>query len=284
MTSQGIKPVFTPVQSVCILIPLLAIGMAYLLLYYHHENDITRQAVSAFNEKRWGDGVRLSLAADRNDPVVQAGLGMCYLLGLGGVMEDHEAGRIWLEKAALNGDARGQALLAQCYYIGKGVTKDYGLAATWWRRSAEQGWASSQCDLANCYNEGKGVKKDIAEAVKWFKKAAEQDYAEAQYGLGVCYMVGNGTEIDFSQGISWLRKAAEKGNANALRDLGICYQCGMGVERDLTEARKWLNKAIERGDAKAKEQLEELEQKECEKRRMRVGQELQKYMKDTGEP
>ena len=281
MTSQGIRPVFTPVQSVCILIPLLVIGTAYLLLYYHHENDITHQTVEAFNEKRWEEGVRLSLTADRNDPRVQAGLGICYLLGLGGVMEDHEAGREWLEKAALNGDARGQSLLAQCYYMGKGVAKDYNLAATWWRRSAEQGWAPSQCDLGNCYFTGKGVKKDYAEAVNWFKKAAGQDHVEAQYGLGVCYMVGKGTEKDLSQGISWLRKAAAKNNANALRDLGICYQCGMGVERNLTEARKWLNKAVEQGDSKAKDQLEELEQKEDEKRRMKVEQELQKYMRDS---
>ena len=46
---------------------------------------------------------------------------------------------MWLRKAAEQGDAKGQTLLAVCYNEGKGVAKDYKEAVKWWTKSAEQG-------------------------------------------------------------------------------------------------------------------------------------------------
>ncbi len=45
----------------------------------------------------------------------------------------------WYQKAADQGDSKGQFELGQMYYKGTGVPQDYKQALKWYQKSAEQG-------------------------------------------------------------------------------------------------------------------------------------------------
>jgi putative hemolysin len=51
-----------------------------------------------------------------------------------------------------------------CYSNGAGVAQDSSEAVNWFRKAAEQGSAQAQTMLACCYSEGRGVTKDLASA------------------------------------------------------------------------------------------------------------------------
>ena len=53
------------------------------------------------------------------------------------------------------------------YYEGEGVSQDYKKAAEWFTKAAEQGNARAQNMLACMYYEGKGVSEHYVESYKW---------------------------------------------------------------------------------------------------------------------
>jgi TPR repeat protein len=59
------------------------------------------------------------------------------------------------------------------------VVEDLAEAVKWWRKAAVQGHAKAQYYLGDCYYKGDGVVTDKTEAVKWYNKAAEQGDAKA---------------------------------------------------------------------------------------------------------
>ena len=67
-----------------------------------------------------------------------------------------------------------QANLGVLYRDGRGVPQDHPVAVMWFRKAADQGDAVAQYLLAEQYAKGGGVSQDFAEAVTWFRKAAEQ--------------------------------------------------------------------------------------------------------------
>ena len=56
-------------------------------------------------------------------------------------------------------------------------------AVQWFRKAAEQGDALGQAYLAESLEKGQGVPKDTAQAIYWFRKAAAQGREEGQAGL-----------------------------------------------------------------------------------------------------
>ena len=91
----------------------------------------------------------------------------------------------YLSKAANAGHALAQANLGAMYYCGQGVTTDLAQGVYWIRRAADQGHADSQDLLASFYEEDdRGVNKDIDEAIRWYMKAAEQNHSFAWIMLG----------------------------------------------------------------------------------------------------
>lgn len=160
-----------------------------------------------------------------------------------------------LHKAAEQGNAVTQRLVAVCYRDGTSVGKDPKEAVTWFRKAAEQGDAHAQCHLGRCYKDGTGVTQDPEQAAAWFRKAisglravAERGDADAQRLLGNCHYNGDGVERDLKEAVTWYRKAAEQGNADAQHLLGACFYGGEGVEKDLKQAAMWFRKAAEQGD------------------------------------
>src|SRR6266568_1498830 len=197
----------------------------------------------------------IKAAAERGDPRQQCLLGLIYSLSKRSGAQDYAKAVYWFRKAAEQGLAEAQYLLAECYQRGDGVAKDAAEAARWYRKAAEQGYANAQYNLGNCYYDGEGVAKDQSESVKWMLKAAEQGFPLAQFNLALCYHAGKGVAQDYTESVKWMRKAAEQGYAHAQYNLGYGYYHGEGVAKDYTEAVKWYRKAAEQGFADAQSEL-----------------------------
>ncbi len=69
------------------------------------------------------------------------------------------------------------------YREGNGVQQDDYEAVKWYRKSAEQGNALGQAFLAQMYESGRGVNKDIAAAGILYRQAASQGSPYAKDAL-----------------------------------------------------------------------------------------------------
>ena len=138
--------------------------------------------------------------AERGDVNNQLGLGSLYRReGAGERLEDPRSGELtrvreeleveedpvesarWFRRAAEAGNARGQLQLAECFYIGYGVTQDFAQAAEYYRKSAEQGHPVAQRCLGDMYVTGNGVRRQPVLAATWYQRATDQGDASAQY-------------------------------------------------------------------------------------------------------
>lgn len=116
-------------------------------------------------------------------------------------------------------DAAAQVRLGdRCYYGTWLVGADPEEAVAWYRKAALQGDAQGQARLGVCYARGEGVPKNHAEALNFSRKAAEQGDGDAQYRLGLCYKRGEGLPKDPVQAYKWLSLAAAGGNQAARTD------------------------------------------------------------------
>lgn len=91
-------------------------------------------------------------------------------------------------------------------------------AFIWYRKAAEQGYADAQILLAIGYIDGAGLAKNAAVGAEWIRKAAEQGHARAQYGLGACYLEGTGVPKDEVLGYMWTMLAADQWDERAIKD------------------------------------------------------------------
>ena len=119
------------------------------------------------------------------------------------------------------------------------------------QKAAEQGLAEAQIVLAAMYANGEGVMQDDQQAVAWTRKAAEQGLVEAQLVLGAMYFNGSKVAQDYKQAGAWFRKAAEQGDAKAQRLLGLMYYIGVGVVQDNKLAYVWSSVSAANGDVEA---------------------------------
>src|SRR6266568_7926951 len=216
----------------------------------------------------------IKAAAERGDPRQQCLLGLIYSLSKRSGAQDYAKAVYWFRKAAEQGLAEAQYLLAECYQRGDGVAKDSAEAVKWFRKAAEQGYAEAQNRLGFFYSWGEGVAKDAAEAVKWYRKAAEQGNAEAQDKLGFRYAVGEGVPKDAAEAVKWYRKAAEQGFADAQSELGFCYRYGEGAGKDYVQAYKWFNLSAGQGNENASKAHDNLENSSMTREQISEGQRL----------
>jgi TPR repeat protein len=131
---------------------------------------------------------------------------------------------IQAHQAAESGDTGAQFFLGGYYLVpeesGRDVNPQKGVVFL--KKAANQGFAPAQQLLAQCLSEGIGVEKDVFQSVEWNKKAAEQGLAEAQYELAICYYNGVGVKRNESQALYWFAMAASQGlqeAKDALRQL-----------------------------------------------------------------
>ncbi|MCR5413773.1 MAG: protein kinase [Kiritimatiellae bacterium] len=159
---------------------------------------------------------------------------------------------------ARRGDAKSQAMAAECYYHGKGVATNRAAAVAWYRRAAQAGNPGAQDSLGKCLLYGDGCEADPAEAVKWFTRAAEKEHPSAMGNLAFCHLNGKGVPRDDHKGFVWAKAAADMGHAPSQTLVGECYLSGRGVEMDRDFAEVWLHRAASKGNRRAQNLLEGL--------------------------
>ncbi|GBB88414.1 hypothetical protein RclHR1_00150010 [Rhizophagus clarus] len=111
-------------------------------------------------------------------------LGFCYECGCGVITaekghanyyhdgkiisKDEEKWFYWNRKAAINGYALTQYILAE-YYITDYINKNESRAFKWYMKLAYKNWLIAICMVAKCYRDGIGTDKNLEEATKWIK-------------------------------------------------------------------------------------------------------------------
>ena len=129
-------------------------------------------------------------------------------------------GRLWITKAAEQGNAPAEAVVGDLNYLGEGVPKDFSQAAYWYRKAADAGIIHGQFSLGEMFSNGYGVPQDKAQAAVWYRKAAEQGYASAQLSLGSLYVLGQGVPQDYAEAYFWMDLAAA-GKIHEVRQEGV---------------------------------------------------------------
>ena len=138
------------------------------------------------------------------------------------------------------------------------MKKDYKKAAGPLQKAANQGYAGAQYILATLYYQGKGVKKDKIKAAKLFQKAADQEILFAQVSLAKMYYQGEGVKQNYKKAVELFQKAADRGQVNAQAMLAKMYYQGEGVKQNYKKAYELWMKAAKQGDTSAQDNLDSL--------------------------
>lgn len=160
------------------------------------------------------------------------------------------------KKAAEAGDMDAGAVVAECYFHGRGVATNLEEAVVWYSKAAESGHLGAQDSLGCCLLYGWGCEADPEEAVRWFTRAAEQEHLSAMNNLAYCYLTGKGVVRDEHRAFVWAKAAADQGHAPSQTMVAECYLDGRGVEKDLDSALIWLRRAARKGNKRARRLLD----------------------------
>jgi serine/threonine protein kinase/TPR repeat protein len=199
----------------------------------------------------------LCAAAARGRAHAMSEVGLRYSNGAG-VERDFVRAAHWFELARAAGDASAGTLLAECYLLGKGVTKNETKAvALLQEASAKDPRAMDQ--LGNCYHKGIGVARDDREAFRLYSAAAKLKYLDSTGNLGVLYLTSDKTDLGKNEAartqkaVSLFRDGAKQNNAFCMFLYARCFELGTGVAADPTEASDWYRRAAEAGNRPAQD-------------------------------
>ena len=184
----------------------------------------------------------LTKAAEGGYSRAQYMLGLVYGTDISGMPPDKEKAKLWLQKAAAQGDKKAQAVLDN-----PDMMKTPDDAGTL-RKKADAGDANAAYELGGRYFVGMGgVEKNLDEAMKWKLRAAGAGHPLAQSDVAVQMLHENKND----EALTWMTKAASSGVVNSQYQLGLIYAQGEIVPKDLSNARLWIQKAADAGDARA---------------------------------
>jgi len=151
-----------------------------------------------------------------------------------------EAG-VWYRKAAEQGHARAQFMLAELYNYGELGENQRTNCIPWYLKAAAQGNAQAQAkisELPKLY-----PNNELACSLnqrEYLSKATKQDDIEALFETARRYYVGEGVRADPVKAFICLEKVAQhdsSGFTDAYYYLAVMYEKGFGVEKDLSKAR-----------------------------------------------
>ena len=120
---------------------------------------------------------------------------------------------------------------------------DYATAVSCYEKAAEDGLAEAQYLLAYSLYMGEGVERNYTSAAQWYKRASRQNHVKAEYNLAYCYMNGRGVPRDYDRALELLTASAEGGNIQAMVTLSECYERGVLVEEDRAMSEMWQKRA-----------------------------------------
>lgn len=192
----------------------------------------------------------VSQLVDEDVPLLaddQFKLGLAYLNGEDGYVQDEYYAFELLEKAALNHHYRAMCSLGYLYEIGLGVKEDKAKAVELYLHAAQNGDDLAACNYAYCAYEGLGMEMDEDKAFEYFEIAAADQVPRALYYLGECYCFGRGTKKDEIKAMYYYQQAVDQGFLQAKYSVGYCYEMGIGVEKNLEQAFSWYHEAADEG-------------------------------------
>ena len=124
-------------------------------------------------------------------------------------------------------------------------------ALGWYAKAAAEGHADAQCIIATMYAEGQRVARDEGKAIEWFKRSAAQGHAAAEFQMGLRYYSGGGVQKDPQKAFTYYQRAALQGHAKAQFSLGIMLTNGVHILQDNPSAFAWFTLASENGYVEA---------------------------------
>lgn len=175
--------------------------------------------------------------ADAGGVGAQAGLGERYMLGIGGVPQDDNKAREYLEKASDAGEVSAKRDLGVLHAYGTESWAYRSLGVQLLIEAAEHGDHNAPYDLMHIYFEGTVAPKNYAEARRWGKMAVRYAPA-AQLLMARLYFEGKGGERDLSEAYAWASIAVASGavgDAPSFRDQ---------VESELSTSDREKGKAL----------------------------------------
>lgn len=207
---------------------------------------------------------------------------------------DYEAALSWARRAAEQGVAEAQALLANILTSGPAALRDPVQAEHWYRRcssagcpqgslglglallragrdtatlresvreilkAADAGLGTAIYLLGAMTEFGVGVPRDLAAAAQLYRAAARKGVPQGELRWGLALLQGRGVGRNVAAGESWLRRAAQAGEAEAAALVGYLQAKGGDVPPNYPEAMTWLRRAAEQGHAAASRMLGQL--------------------------
>mmetsp|Transcript_15176 Transcript_15176/g.22975 ORF Transcript_15176/g.22975 Transcript_15176/m.22975 type:complete len:1531 (-) Transcript_15176:63-4655(-) len=183
------------------------------------------------------------MAAEKGDIEAMFALAECYIVGKGVTRDPEKAFEIYSsEILARNPKARTEK--GRCYRLGLGVMKDSSKMIENFRKAADMMYPDARCELAWCFAKGEGIPKEPEIAFNIFSELSVQHHGGALCGLGYCHQKGLGIERDEIKAVKLYEESASKGYANAYTRLAKCFLAG----KDENKAFLLFQEAATRGD------------------------------------
>lgn len=221
-----------------------AVAALQLAFLYRYGQGVTQDVTKA---------IKYEIIAAKGDITkAQITVAKEYIYG-NNIEKNYASAQMWLEKAAVKGDAEAQLLLGRFYASDFGY-KNYQKAFEWIKESAAQGFAEAEHIIGDCCRDGFCVQKDLVFANHWYEMAARKEYPKAMYEFGFSCINGRGMSKDVERGIRYLSAAAEKNIAEACALLAESYKSGIenynGQNRytNLSKARVYAQRLVELTD------------------------------------
>ena len=153
-----------------------------------------------------------------------------------------------LKRAAFRATtAADQFCLGYGYWQAReGLPHDPVESARWTAKAAQQGHAGAQTVLAYDYEQGHGVPKNYNEAVRLLRLALAQNYPDAMFHMGRLFTTGKGVPRNEREGLEWFRKAAAAGSADGI--IALRQQRDLEMNAAGRQAQEAAYQAYESGD------------------------------------
>ena len=174
-------------------------------------------------------------------------LGRMAELGLG-VTSNPGAAAILYKGAAEKGSAKALNRIGLMHYRGEaGVLQDYEAARTDLCKAADLGEKDAMFNCAEIYEDGSHAEKKPDLALKYYQKAADAGHIGALNVLGLLYRDGKDVPKDAAKSRGYFEKSAAKGNPVGLYELGELAE----ADKNLAKAHIYYNLASARNHPRA---------------------------------
>lgn len=154
-----------------------------------------------------------------------------------GISKDTIQAKKWIEMAATKGKEEAILGMGQLLY----ANNDYENAAIWMEKAAVIGNADAQTNIGYLYLNGIGVKKDKKKGIEYIKAAANKYNLEGIKQLYYCYLNGNGVKKDPKAALGCIEMIDKIPNlSQSIKEDEMYYMYGI-----FFESRGNIEKAIE---------------------------------------